>query len=161
MSQRSRDSEPSSRFLLSIEALDLGPDEVLGAAYSPGFQSDLSCWHLWLDRHGVVRQVVRVSTPENGYSEEMREGSVAVGAKVVADLLALAREMLGEGVPEQFEHAATDLESISLAVRFGDVIRTFQAYGAFEAAWDGNENMALLWSVWCQLHRHAPVRDRR
>jgi hypothetical protein len=134
------------------------PGAVIGAWYRPGFSHDLSGWRLVVDDEGNLFQDVNVLqwSPERGRVQERRQEHVEIGPDAVPQLLIEAQEMGFSSYESSYDLHVTDQESYILSIRFGEIDKTVEAYGAQWLAREGNQDMIGFLKLWRSLHRHAP-----
>jgi hypothetical protein len=136
-------------------------DDVISAAQiAPGFCEDLSTWRITISLTGLLRQEVSLSTSVNMYRGEMRLFEASLRKDDVVELLALADRIGFRNFKEHYTHETmivTDLPTCSLSVRFGNQVRTVEAYGPQHIAIEeGNRDMAGFVELLERIHRHAP-----
>lgn len=135
---------------------DLPPDAVIGATYSPGFDPDLSGWRLLVSGDGCVRQEIRLSVAENHYSGESLVEEMYIGPEAAAALVTAAEVAGIRDMADRYDANCLDVETISVAVRFPDRLRTVVVDGALFLAAQGHMEAVAAFGLWTAVHRFAP-----
>jgi hypothetical protein len=133
--------------------LDLPQGAIIGAGYAPGFATDLTGWRIFMSEAGRVRQEVRHSTLENGYSAELRVYESDIGPQAVTNLLAAARRAGFYEMAAFYHSGCTDQETISVVVRLPSGLYSVGADGAMILAAEGNREAAALIDLWRSIQK--------
>ncbi len=135
--------------------------DLVGAALlSPGFASDLSTWRLTINRDSLLSQEIRVANYEDSYRAQMRQESTRLPSDELMAIVALAERTGFRNFRDRYEHetmVVLDLPTLSISIRFGELIKTVEAYGPREiAAQENNQDMVRFVELWNHIHRYAP-----
>jgi hypothetical protein len=107
-----------------------------------------------------LRQKIFLATVGNLYSGELLEETVTLPLADVDEILALTDKIGFRGFRDVYSHETmivNDLPICSIWVRFGDEIKTVNAYGPNSIAWaENNRDMVGFVELWERIHRHAP-----
>lgn len=140
---------------------EMSADDVIAAGQIlPGFSDDLSTWRIVINRDGRLRQQIDLATSENNYREESAQKTALIAPEDVQAILAVANEIGFHNFNEYYEHefdSVTDLQTCSITIRFGDEVKTVEAYGPDDIAREeNNQDMVGFMRLWELIHRHAP-----
>jgi hypothetical protein len=135
-------------------------DMISAACVTPAFGGDLSTWRVTISREGCLRQEVSLATSANSYRGELREEVVQLHLADVQEMLAFADRIGFRDFRDHYTFETmivTDLPTWAISVRYGDRIKTVEAYGpAGIARLENNRHMGGFVELWERIHRHAP-----
>jgi hypothetical protein len=135
-------------------------DVISAAQVTPGFCEDLSTWRVTISRDGRLRQEIALSTSANSYRRELRQLVAQLRPSDVDELLAVADRIGFRRFRDHYTHetmVVTDLPTWAISVRYGNAVKTVEAYGPADIAREeNNRDMAGFVELWARIHRHSP-----
>jgi len=129
-------------------------EDIVGAALRPGFGPNPAAWRLNITRDRVLRQEVRIwKCPV----EEHRSEQVELRPEEIGTILSTAERIGFRNFPDSYEHKVTDQETLTIALRLSDGLKTVEAYAPmWLAACENNSDTTNFLELWACIHQRAP-----